>query len=466
MIVITHDLHTRLLLHGNDLIDSSKDKRAITNTKVAISTAQSKFGDSSFYFDGSAYLTIPGYDFGTDDFTIDWWEYPTNANAGTRFTNVYCTAFATQAGGLLTHLYYNNSLQVYLSNKTGGASTDDWNGLAGKTLGNNVVNTWTHRAVVRSGSSLMFFKNGLLEHTYNIGTNRIGYSADRPWGIGNWASDYMQTCYSYTGYIDEFWVSDIARWTESFTPPTEPYPDSNIEILPGGVISKEWALRRRMMVAGGGGAPISELPLGALINVGTDGGAGAPNYEIADKDNLVSGGVVLVRKNIYSSSKFGEYSFYANSTLDNWVKTTIYNRMPQKLRNKMMDVTFALAGSESVTRKMFVPTLTMMSGRANETYEGKVAWEGVGLQLYTNDASRKKKKNGYGEEWWLSSQYSTGGYTSGYHGGVKYVDYLGGITVYGNSSNNSDGVAPAFVIPSDTPYNATPNTDGSYNLIL
>ena len=466
MIVVTGDLHTKLLLHGNSFIDGSTDKRVITNTGVAVSTAQSKFGDSSFYFDGSAYLTIPGYDFGTDDFTIDWWEYRTNANDGTRFTNVYCTAYATQAGGLLTHLHTSSILQVYLSNKTGGANTSDWNVLAGNAIGNNIVNTWTHRAVVRSGSSLMFFKNGLLEHTYNIGTNRIGYSADRPWGIGNWASDLMTTGYPYIGYMDEFRVSDIARWTESFTPPTEPYPDSKIEILPGGVISKEWALRRSMMMTRSGGAPISDLPLGALINIGTDGGAGTPNYEIADKDNLVSGGVVLVRKNIYSSSKFGEYSFYANSTLDNLVKTTIYNRMPQKLRNKMMDVTFALAGSESVTRKMFVPTLTMMSGRANETYEGKVAWEGVGLQLYTNDASRIRTKNGYGEEWWLSSQYSTGGYTSGYHGGVKYVDYLGGITVYGNSSNNSDGVAPAFVIPSDTPYNATPKTDGSYNLIL
>lgn len=251
MIVVTGDLHTKLLLHGDSFIDGSKDKRVITNTKVAVSAAQSKFGDSSFYFNGSAYLTIPGYDFGTDDFTIDWWEYPTNANAGTRFTNVYCTAFATQAGGLLTHLYYNNGLQVYLSNKTGGTSTNDWNVLAGKTLGNNVVNTWTHRAVVRSGSSLMFFKNGLLEHTYNIGTNKIGYSADRPWGIGNWASDYMQTGYSYIGYIDEFRVSDIARWTESFTPPTEPYPDSNIEILPGGVIPQNYALRRRMMMATG-----------------------------------------------------------------------------------------------------------------------------------------------------------------------------------------------------------------------
>lgn len=248
MIVITGDVHTKLLLHGDSFIDGSKDKRAITNTKVVVSTAQSKFGDSSFYFDGSAYLTIPGYDFSTDNFTIDWWEYPTNANAGTRFTNVYCTAYATQAGGLLTHLYTSSNLQVYLSNKTGGANASDWNVLAGNAIGNNIVNTWTHRAVVRSGSSLMFFKNGLLEHTYNIGTNRIGYSSDRPWGIGNWASDLMTTGYPYIGYIDEFRVSDIARWTESFTPPTEPYPDGNIEILPGGVISKEWALRRRMMM--------------------------------------------------------------------------------------------------------------------------------------------------------------------------------------------------------------------------
>lgn len=213
-----------------------------------------------------------------------------------------------------------------------------------------------------------------------------------------------------------------------------------------------------MMMAGGGGAPISDLPLGALINVGTDGGAGTPNYEIADKDNLVSGGVVLVRKNIYSNSRFGSSSLYPNSILDNLVKTTIYNRISQKLRNKMMDVTFTLAGSGSITRNMFVPTKTMMGGGANTTYEGNTAMEGVGLQLYTNDASRIRTKNGSGEEWWLSSQYSSNG--------VRYVGYSGAITLYGNSYRNSDGVVPAFAIPSETPYNATPNTDSSYNLIL
>ena len=71
------------------------------------------------------------------------------------------------------------------------------------------------------------------------------------------------------------------------------------------MIPLQFALRRRMMVNVSGGAPISSLPLGALINVGTDGGAGTPNYEIADKGKLVSGGVVLVRKDIYSKSEFG-----------------------------------------------------------------------------------------------------------------------------------------------------------------
>ena len=452
MIVVTGDLHTKLLLHGDSFLDGSKYKRAITNISVAVSTAQSKFGDSSFYFDGSAYLTIPGYDFGTDDFTIDWWEYPTSSNAGTRFTNVYCTAYATQAGGLLTHLC-TNGLQVYLSNKTGGAAASDWNVLAGQAIGNNIVNTWTHRAVVRSDSRLMFFKNGQLEYTYTIGTNKIGYSSDRPWGIGNWASDLMTTGYPYIGYIDEFRVSDIARWAESFTPPTEPYPDSNIEILPGGVIPQNYALRRRMMSAGGGGAPISDLSLGALINVGTDGGAGTPNYEIADKDNLVSGGVVLVRKNIYSKSLFGSTAKYPNGTLDNLIKTTIYNRMPQKLRNKMMDVTFNLSGSGDITRKMFALTYTMAGfGNNNGVAEGKA------LQLYTSNTSRIKTFNGSAAVWWLSSGNDPNN--------VWNVNRSGRADGYGGVLFNELGVVPAFVIPSKTPYNAAPNTDGSYNLIL
>ena len=54
-------------------------------------------------------------------------------------------------------------------------------------------------------------------------------------------------------------------------------------------------------------ALISSKPLGTLIRVAdSDGGNGAANYEIADINNLVPGGVVLVRKNIYSKCKYSK----------------------------------------------------------------------------------------------------------------------------------------------------------------
>ena len=204
------------------------------------------------------------------------------------------------------------------------------------------------------------------------------------------------------------------------------------------MIPLQFALRRRMMMAGGeggGGVPISELPLGTLINVRTDGGEGTPYYEIADKDNLVSGGVVLVRKNVYSKSKFGSNSLYPNSTLDNLIKTAIYNEMPQKLRDKMMDVTFNLSGSGNITRKMFALTYTMAGfGNNNGVAEGKA------LQLYTSNDSRKKTSNGSAAYWWLSSQSASDSAWSVVSGGSARSSIISYVFK----------VVPAFVIPGDT----------------
>lgn len=218
------------------------------------------------------------------------------------------------------------------------------------------------------------------------------------------------------------------------------------------MIPLQFALRRRMMMAGGGSAPISDLPLGALINVGTDGGAGTPNYEIADINNFVSSGVVLVRKNIYSKSQFGSTAHYYESTLDNLISNTIYNNMPQELRNEMMDVPFVYHSPNMETRRMFTLTLTMASGNTNDIVKGKA------LQLYTSNANRIKTFDGSVASWWLATAYDAER--------AYYVD-RGGSIIYTYGWNTSTmGVAPAFAIPSETLYNATPNTDGSYNLIL
>ena len=236
-------------------------------------------------------------------------------------------------------------------------------------------------------------------------------------------------------------------------------PSSSYDIIPAFVIPQSVMLEDSanedgsyniMMEAEGGSASISELPLGTLINVSTDGGADLPYYEIADKDNLVNGGVVLVRKYVYSKPECVSSTTYPNHSLDSLIKTDIYNNMLQKLRDKMMDVTFTLYKSGDITRKMFALTWTMVGFGDNHGVT-----EGKALQLYTSNDSRIKKFNGSATYWWLSSQYSRY---------VRCVSMRG--TDYDLEPSLSAGVVPAFVIPSKTPYDPTPNMYGAYYLIL
>lgn len=192
-------------------------------------------------------------------------------------------------------------------------------------------------------------------------------------------------------------------------------------------------------------ATLADLPLGAtvLIPVGTDENR---LCEIADKDNLVSGGAVLAYKKIYEPSPFGNSGNYPDGTLDKLIKTTIFNSCPQALREKMLNVTFALEGSGSITRKMFALTYTMVGfGDNNGTTEGKA------LQLYNSDASRIKR---YGEtaSWWLSSRYDASRSRRVSTDGTASYRY----------TSDSYGVVPAFIIPQSTQLEDAQNPDGSY----
>lgn len=192
-------------------------------------------------------------------------------------------------------------------------------------------------------------------------------------------------------------------------------------------------------------ATLADLPLGAtiLIPVGTEENR---LCEVADKNNLVSGGAVLVYKRVYEKSEFGNSALYPDGTLDNLIKNTIFNSFPQTLREKMMDVTFNLSGSGNITRKMFALTYTMVGFGNNSG-----AAEGKALQLYTSNASRIKTLDG--ASWWLSSRYSSNSAWGVYSDGS--ADY------YGYPANTS-GVVPAFVIPQSTQLEDNQNPDGSY----
>lgn len=194
---------------------------------------------------------------------------------------------------------------------------------------------------------------------------------------------------------------------------------------------------------------ISSKPLGTLIRVAdSDGGQGDANYEIADINNFVSGGVVLVRKNIHSKSAFGNSTAYPGGTLDNTM-TSIYNSLPEKLRSKIIDATFALEGSDSITRKVFALTCTMVGfGVNNGTTEGKA------LQHYNSNANRIKKYNDSADNWWLSSRLNTT------YSRVVFADGADD----GFSPFYSGCVVPAFIIPQSLQIEDSANTDGSYNI--
>lgn len=206
------DEYTVLLLHGSDITDSSALKRTINNHGVTASSAQSKFGGKSLYFNGSAYLTTTAIEFNDSDFTIDWWEYVTNANSQVRFNSAYDASVGAFGGLMLGH----SKTTLYASN----ANTSTWWDIVdGADMFVNTVNAWVHWAVVRKGSTLVTYKNGVKYANASF-VGSLGYTTNYQCALGSYCS--ADRAY-FIGYIDEFRISNIARWSGNFTPPSAEY---------------------------------------------------------------------------------------------------------------------------------------------------------------------------------------------------------------------------------------------------
>jgi hypothetical protein len=84
------------------------------------------------------------------------------------------------------------------------------------------INAWTHIAVCVSAPTISVFVNGVLE---NSGTFSGDITVDTgPLLIGKDANSDDR---NFSGLMDELRItSGVARYTEDFTPPTEPFPNS------------------------------------------------------------------------------------------------------------------------------------------------------------------------------------------------------------------------------------------------
>lgn len=208
------DEHTLLLLHGEAFEDSSMYRRTVGDFGATISTAQKKFGSSSFYFNGNSKLLISSsIDFKSNDFTVDWWEYCTASSNGTRFSSPW-TSTSDLDGGFLIG-YHGTSVFA----KT-GPSAGSWNLVSNAPLVSVTTSQWVHWAIVRNGNTLISFRNGVRYSSVSINSGNIHYDPSNPMAVGGYRQ--FNTDY-FSGYIDEFRISDVARWTTNFTPPTAPY---------------------------------------------------------------------------------------------------------------------------------------------------------------------------------------------------------------------------------------------------
>lgn len=191
-----------------------------------ITTTSPKIGLACGTFNGSSWIDTPDHAdwaFGTGDFTIDLWMKASNQNIAYTFFAQRDAAGGSNAdlsfmlqkastNKVVYFYYWNGSGLSYISNRSVSDSsvpvTDIFDGV------------WHHLAVVRNGTSLVFYVDGVAGSSYSSATLAGGFSFSNSTKKLAIARPGEQADFYLTGQIDEFRIlKGTATWTTDFTPP-------------------------------------------------------------------------------------------------------------------------------------------------------------------------------------------------------------------------------------------------------
>ncbi len=230
-------------LNANDLLAIYNNEKGNFATYIGASSAnltgssvaaQTPFGSGSSYSltgSTSSYISIPGQkglDFGTGDYTIEWFQYETDANAFPR------------------PFWYGSSPSYGVSLE--GGTFYFWPAGGANALGSlgTWKNTWVHFAVVRISGKLFAYKNGILISSAGGITNTTNHT-DISSNLIIGAKPGGLTSEQYGGYITNFRiVKGLGVYTGNFTVPTgpltgianaNPFGGSNTAAIPAGFTS-------------------------------------------------------------------------------------------------------------------------------------------------------------------------------------------------------------------------------------
>jgi hypothetical protein len=205
---LTAITNTSLLLNFTNAAILDNAMMAVPETvgNAQIDTTTKKFGTGSLEFDGTGdYLTIRSSDtlvMGTGDFTVEFWIYLV-----ARTTYGYVFASGPGTNDLFVSFDTNGNFLRLTNQATVFAVT-----------GTIALTTWTHIAVVRSGSSSKIYVDGTGGTAVTCTTN---FTATAPSvGASNTGTNPMN------GFIDDLRITKgVARYTANFTAPTAAFPD-------------------------------------------------------------------------------------------------------------------------------------------------------------------------------------------------------------------------------------------------
>ena len=197
--------------NGTTFTDSAGGLVPVVTGNAITSTAQSKFGGSSMYFDGNIsylkYVDQNKFDFAYGDFTIEFWVYPTSTSG----TRAWVTT-ADPGDSIGIYIGASNSNIIFL------AGINPW--FINVTLTTFTINTWMHIAVTRTGNTYRVFKDGVQIYIANnssklTNTNNSIQIGGRS-NTGQYALGYMQDVRIIRGqslYTDNFSVPTGALTT-------------------------------------------------------------------------------------------------------------------------------------------------------------------------------------------------------------------------------------------------------------
>jgi hypothetical protein len=305
-----------LLLDGSSTTDLSSASPTVTPSASGLTSGNSggKYGQY-IDFQDSGYINVAlpsaiGAVSGgaAEAFTVECWAYFDSLSADGLFQllpspNILGGSDDTNASTLAVAVGSNKWLVYYDGGQTGNIGT---------TIS---TNTWYHVALVFDGTDLVFYVDGSALQTYSNHAANLQTNGYENIAIGG----YYSTGYVMDGRIEDFRITKgVARYTGTFTPPTEALPQGApvaakqlTQLNWGGIRGRDVVTSTAgggttasidyLVVGGGGGGGKGKL--GAYMEWGGGGGAGGYLTSWAGAgNNETSGGGATVGNAVTKSS--------------------------------------------------------------------------------------------------------------------------------------------------------------------